>query len=63
MCTDWRMVKVENNKETNSIKNKLFIRKAYGFKNIQNLLDIILLRCSNIIIPLPNRGGLGLKVA
>ena len=44
-------------------KIKLFIRKAYGFKNIQNLLDMILLGCSNIKIPLPNRGGLGLKVA
>ena len=49
--------------ETINNKIKLFIRKAYGFKNIQNLLDMSLLGCSNILIPLPNRGGLGLKVA
>ena len=30
---------------------------------VQNLLDMSLLGCSNILIPLPNRGGLGLKVA
>ena len=54
-----------SNARVESINNKikLFIRKAYGFKNIQNLLDMILLGCSNILIPLPNRGGLGLKVA
>ena len=44
-------------------KIKLFLRKAYGFRNIQNMLDMILLGCSNIFIPLPNRGGKGLKVA
>nr|CDL66525.1 unnamed protein product [uncultured bacterium] len=44
-------------------KIKLFIRKAYGFRNIQNMLDMIMLGCSNILIPLPNRGGKGLKVA
>lgn len=27
MCTDWRMVKVENNKETNSIKNIYYLIK------------------------------------
>ena len=54
-----------SNARVESINNKikLFIRKAYGFKNIQNLLDMILLGCSNILIPLPNRGGTGLKVA
>lgn len=44
-------------------KIKLFLRKAYGFRNIQNMLDMILLGCSKILIPLPNRGGKGLKVA
>ena len=44
-------------------KIKLIIRKAYGFRNIQNMLDMILLGCSKIIISLPNRGGKGLKVA
>ena len=44
-------------------KIKLFIRKAYGFRNIKNMLDMILLGCSKILIQLPNRGGKGLKVA
>ena len=54
-----------SNARVESINNKikLFIRKAYGFRNIQNMLDMILLGCSNIFIPLPNRGGKGLKVA
>ena len=54
-----------SNARVESINNKikLFIRKAYGFRNIQNMLDMILLGCSNILIPLPNRGGKGLKVA
>lgn len=38
-------------------KIKLFIPKAYGFRNIKNLQDMILPGCSNILIPLPNRGG------
>lgn len=44
-------------------KIKLFLRKAYGFRNIQNMLDMILLGCSKIIIQLSNQGGKGLKVA
>lgn len=40
-------------------KIKLFLRKAYVLRNIQNMLDMILLGCSNIFIPLPNRGGKG----
>ena len=30
-------------------KIKLFLRKADGFRNIQNMLDMILLGCSNIL--------------
>ena len=54
-----------SNARVESINNKikLFIRKAYGFRNIQNMQDMILLGCSNILIPLPNRCGDGLKVA
>ncbi len=54
-----------SNARVESINNKikLFIRKAYGFRNIQNMLDMIMLGCSNIFIPLPNRGGTGQKVA
>lgn len=54
-----------SNARVESINNKikLFLRKAYGFRNIQNMLDMILLGCSKILIPLPNRGGKGVKVA
>lgn len=44
--------------EATNNKIKLVIRKAYGFRNIQNLLDMVLLTCSNIEIPLPNRATL-----
>ncbi len=44
-------------------KIKLFIRKAYGFRNIQNMIDLIMLGCSNLHIPLPNRGRNMLKIA
>lgn len=36
-------------------KIKLIIRKAYGFRNINNMLDMVYLVCSNLKIPLPNR--------
>ena len=36
-------------------KIKLIIRKAYGFRNIQNMMDMVYLVCSNIRVPLPNR--------
>ena len=47
-----------SNARIESINNKikLVIRKAYGFRNIQNMIDMILLACSEIKIPLPNRG-------
>ena len=41
--------------EATNNKIKLIIRKAYGFRNIQNMLDMIMLICSNLHIPLPNR--------
>ena len=41
--------------EATNNKIKLIIRKAYGFRNIQNMVDFIYLICSNIDIPLPNR--------
>lgn len=37
-------------------KIKLVIRKAYGFRNIDNMLDMVYLVCSDLNIPLPNRG-------
>lgn len=34
-------------------KIKLTIRMAYGFRNIPNMFDMIMLRCSDITVPLP----------
>ena len=44
----------EGLRRTNN-KIKPIIRKAYGFRNIQNLMDMVYLVCSNIRVPLPNR--------
>ena len=54
-----------SNARVEAINNKIkfFLRKAYGFRNFQNMHDMILLGCSNIFIPLPNRCGKGVKVA
>ncbi len=49
--------------EANNNKNKLIIRRGFGYRNIQNLIDMILLCCSKISIPLPNRSGTKLKAA
>mgnify|MGYP002624639065 CR=1 FL=1 len=40
-------------------KIKLTIRMAYGFRNIENLKDMIMLRCSHIPIFLPGRTCFG----
>lgn len=40
--------------EATNNKIKLIIRKAYGFRDVHNLLDMVLLVCSDIKIPLPN---------
>ena len=34
-------------------KIKLSIRMAYGFRNIRNMIDMIMLRCSDLTVPLP----------
>lgn len=49
--------------EAGNNKIKLIIRRAFGYRNIQNLFDMILLSCSNILIPLPYRSGKGLRAA
>ena len=41
--------------EATNNKIKLIIRKAYGFRNIQNMIDMVYLVCSDLTIPLPNR--------
>lgn len=41
--------------EATNNKIKLIIRKAYGFRNIQNMLDMVYLVCYDLKVPLPNR--------
>jgi len=41
--------------EVTNNKINLIIRKAYGFRNIQNMLDMVYLVCSDLSVPLPNR--------
>lgn len=41
--------------EANNNKISLIIHRSFGFRNIQNLVDLIMLVCSDIDIPLPNR--------
>ena len=43
--------------ESTNNKIKLIIRKAYGFRSMQNMLDLILLECSDLPINLPGRGA------
>ena len=40
--------------EATSNKIKLIIRKAYGFRNIQNMLNMVYPVCSDLEVPLPN---------
>lgn len=44
-------------------KIKLIIRKVYGFRNIQNMMDMVYLVCSDIRVPLPNRKPMPVKTA
>ena len=41
--------------EATNNKIKILIKRAYGFRNIQNLIDLVLLVCSKLEISLPNR--------
>lgn len=47
----------------NKIKLFIRIRKAYAYKNAGNMINMIMLGCFNLIIPLPNGCESGLKVA
>ena len=49
--------------EATNNKIKLIIRKAYGFRNIQNMMDMVYLVCSRIHVPLPNRKPVPAKMA
>lgn len=41
--------------EATNNKIKLIIHKAYGYRNIDNMIDLIYLVCSDLKLPLPNR--------
>ena len=41
--------------EATNNKIKLIVRRSYGFRNIDSMLNMIYLSCSNLRIPLPNR--------
>lgn len=43
--------------EANNNKISLIVHRSFGFRNIQNMVDLIMLVCSNIDIPLPNRAA------
>lgn len=52
------MATLENglsNARTEAVNNKikLSIRMAYGFRNIGNMIDMVMLRCSELTVPLP----------
>lgn len=49
--------------EATNNKIKLIIRRAYGFRNIRNMMDMVYLVCSDIRIPLPNRKSESQKAA
>ena len=49
--------------EATNNKIKLIIRKAYGFRNINNMMDMVYLVCSDITVPLPNRKPTAAKAA
>ncbi len=42
--------------EAMNTKIKLTVRMGYGFRNIDNLISLVMLRCSNLPISLPGRG-------
>lgn len=46
-----------SNARIESINNKIkrIIRRAFGFRNVDSMIDMIMLVCSNIKVPLPNR--------
>lgn len=41
--------------EVTNNKIKLIIRKAYGFRNIGNMMDMIYLVCFDVCIPISDR--------
>lgn len=41
--------------EANNNKISLLVHRSFGFRNFNNMVDLIMLVCSDIVIPLPNR--------
>lgn len=41
--------------EANNNKISLLVHRSFGFKNFKNMVDLIMLVCSNLKVPLPNR--------
>ena len=41
--------------EANNNKISLLVHRSFGFKNFRNMVDLIMLVCSNLKVPLPNR--------
>ncbi|MBE6422433.1 transposase [Succinivibrio dextrinosolvens] len=41
--------------EAMNSKTKFIFRKAYGFRNLNNMIDMIMLGCSNLKLQLSNR--------
>lgn len=46
-----------SNARVEALNNKisLLVHRSYGFRNFGNLVDMVMLICSNLVIPLPNR--------
>ena len=42
--------------EATNNKIKLLIRQAYGFRDVDNMIHMVMLYCSDLKIPLPNQG-------
>lgn len=49
--------------EANNNKISLLVHRSFGFRNFTNMVDLIMLVCSNITIPLPNRPKLSTNIA
>ena len=54
-----------SNARIESINNKIkvIIRRSYGFRNVENMLSMVYLVCSNLMIPIPNRKSACRKAA
>lgn len=49
--------------EANNNKISLLVHRSFGFKNLENMFSLIMLVCSNLKVPLPNRPSVIQKTA